>query len=192
MYLADYLSNHGISAAAFAQLLGLADKSTLYRYMNGRRKPSADVQDKILALTGGLVTLSEIVSLPKSGNKKLKNLHGEQRRRTQQALYCGFAESFIVRQVFVNKNSLPVWRKWDLYYNANDNLPFPIWQAAQVLGAAFSCSKYGVYALNGRPASPKMIVVAANNWLLSQGHDLIDYPDLPASKLIKSRAHWEK
>jgi transcriptional regulator with XRE-family HTH domain len=191
MYLADYLSSQGISAAAFAQLLGLADKSTLYRYMNGRRKPSVDVQDKILALTGGQVTLSEIISLPKSKQKQHKNLHSEQRRRTQQALYCGFAESFIVRQSVNSKDKLPVWRKWDLYYNANDNLPFPIWQAAQILGAAFTCNKYGVYTLNGRMASAKMIVVAANNWLLSQGHDLIDYPDLPASQPIKSRRRSE-
>lgn len=179
MLFSDFMRENGLSVERVSVMLGLADKSSLYRYLNGKRKPSPEVMDKIHRLTQGRVSLAELVAQKTLRQAKAASRDEEEQRRRQQALYCGFSEQFIRRQQQPSVGPLPIWQKWDVYYAANDNLPFPIWQSGQIFGPRFHQDAKGQYWLDGRVIDPKQLVQKANCWLVAQGHVPIQYPSLP-------------
>lgn len=56
MTLSQWLDAHEISPTAFGRRLGFRSRSTIFRYLNGHRAPSIEVQRLIFAATDGAVT----------------------------------------------------------------------------------------------------------------------------------------
>jgi len=56
MKLNEFLAEKQIPVAAFAKLIGVRNARTVYRYLSGDRRPSADIMRNIFRETGGMVT----------------------------------------------------------------------------------------------------------------------------------------
>ncbi|WP_343545482.1 hypothetical protein [Sphingomonas paucimobilis] len=56
MTLADYLSEHELSYAAFGRLIGTKYARTVERYAKGQQPPNAEMLKRIYQATGGAVT----------------------------------------------------------------------------------------------------------------------------------------
>ena len=65
MTLAEYLSEHGLSPAEFAKLIGVTDES-VRRYAHGRRYPRPAIMRRIVTATGGAVGPQDFLDLPAS------------------------------------------------------------------------------------------------------------------------------
>jgi len=59
MKLRDYLSANGLSASAFAGMVGTA-QPTISRILNGKRRPSPSMAREIERITGGKVRRHEL------------------------------------------------------------------------------------------------------------------------------------
>lgn len=55
MTLKAYLSSQGLTYEAFADLIGVANAATAWRYANGKRIPRPAVMRRIVEATGGAV-----------------------------------------------------------------------------------------------------------------------------------------
>lgn len=58
MRLTDYLSTHGISIGEFATEVGV-NQTTIYRFINGSRRPSWDAMAAIYKATKGAVSAED-------------------------------------------------------------------------------------------------------------------------------------
>lgn len=65
MQLADYLSRHGLTHQAFADLIGTTQVS-VGRYIRGQRFPCRGVLARIKEVTGGAVTPDDFVAAAES------------------------------------------------------------------------------------------------------------------------------
>ena len=54
--LQRWLDKEGLSPAALQGMLGLKSRSSVYRYLNGTRKPKGKVVKKLTKLSNGIVT----------------------------------------------------------------------------------------------------------------------------------------
>ncbi len=54
MNLSEYLSDHGLSPAKFAERIGVTDES-IRRYAHGQRYPRPEIMRRIVATTDGAV-----------------------------------------------------------------------------------------------------------------------------------------
>lgn len=58
MTLAQYLADHGISPAAFAETVNV-DRATIYRLKGSEQIPSRELMDRIFQATGGKVQAND-------------------------------------------------------------------------------------------------------------------------------------
>lgn len=60
MRLADFLHEHRVSSATFAQRVGVT-RQAMWRYRSGERRPEWDVLERIALASGGLVTPNDFL-----------------------------------------------------------------------------------------------------------------------------------
>lgn len=68
MTLGHYLQHHGLTAAEFADRIGVSPEATR-RYAAGARIPHQAVMVRIFEVTGGVVTPNDFYSLPTSSSE---------------------------------------------------------------------------------------------------------------------------
>lgn len=56
MKLRDYITRTGISVAEFGRRVGVENRQTMHKYVNGDRTPDLELIDAIHRETGGAVT----------------------------------------------------------------------------------------------------------------------------------------
>lgn len=64
MQLGSYLRDEGITYAAFADRIGVANASVVWKYAKGRVPRSKKVMAAIIRETGGAVTVNDFFSAP--------------------------------------------------------------------------------------------------------------------------------
>lgn len=63
MQLSSYLSDNDISIPQFAQKIGAANRTIVWRYVNGIRRPSKEMLARIYDVTNGAVTPNDFYDL---------------------------------------------------------------------------------------------------------------------------------
>ena len=64
MTLSDYLRKNDLSVAVFARRIGVNDRVSVRRYLDGSRIPAARVMRKIQEATDGQVSANDFFDLP--------------------------------------------------------------------------------------------------------------------------------
>lgn len=63
MQLSSYLSDHDISIPQFAQKIGAANRTIVWRYVHGIRRPNKKMLQRIYDVTNGEVTPNDFFDL---------------------------------------------------------------------------------------------------------------------------------
>lgn len=163
MKLADWMYKHGMTPSRLRRLLGISSRSTIPRYLTGKRRPSKTLLKKIEELTNGEVTEDDFLDpTPAECGEIVEDGDG------------------IPRLIFpwINKDDdldalgervrqeRPEWER----------LSPPLQRAVDLLGRRVRVIKGRAFVLDGRPSEAKAVVRAANKILTSRGKPVIRYP----------------
>lgn len=61
MQLESYLSKHNISIPQFATMIDASNRAVVWRYLNGIRRPSDEMLERIKRVTHGHVTANDFI-----------------------------------------------------------------------------------------------------------------------------------
>jgi len=158
--LADYIFfEMNLTPRELRRILGVRDRTTLWRYLTGKRIPQPKMLQKIYEVTDGKVTLkdfldpapprcAEIISLP-DGKSRMTLPWSPDPTRNEVARPCDGYEPRITP---------------------------PIKRALEALDGRGWFTPSGKVLLDGRVTDLKRLVRAANETLKAKGKDPIPYP----------------
>ncbi len=168
MQLKHYLRIHNLSPAQLADKLGMKYKSSIYRYLSGSRIPSLRILEMIETVTQGMVTAQDFAT---SANQ----YKSASSKTNKTMMYSLFSSNFCKFIEDAKLETPPINQK----IAANENIGYPIWRAKQVLRFRLYVDKRtSALYLNGRKSTPKQVVAAANQILISEQKTAIPYPGL--------------
>lgn len=149
MTLGEYLHQHNIRAEDFGHLIGLKSRSSIFRYLSGKRRPHKAIIDKITQATLGAVKASDF--RPKCSVER------EHRKRAASSAY-------LLRQMMNEPaeglGPSPVMRK--AMQILKDRIPLK--------------QKKGGFYVDNRPISIKTLISQANAVLAEEGKPALFYP----------------
>lgn len=163
MKLADWLYTNSITPEQLRRMLGLKQRSTVYRHLNGDRKPSKPVMDKIKLITDGEVGEADFEDTsPPNCAAVIEDANGNPRlvfpwSRGQQYQEAAYRSS---------RDPEP----------GPDRVSNTIMKALNILGGRARLTQRGRFMLDGRPTDARRVVVAANELLEERGKPLLEYP----------------
>jgi hypothetical protein len=163
MKLADWLHTRSITPEQLRRMLGVPNRSTIHRWLDGSRRPSPDRLHQIELLTEGEVTRDDFddpappecaqVILGEDGEEEWVFEWSRGDRRQAAALRSMRAEP----------------KEWETFTT-------PLAKALDILGSRARLTPRGTFLLDGRPSDARRIVKAANELLASKGGDQMPYP----------------
>lgn len=158
MKLADYLFNNSMSPSTLKEQLGLAHRSTVWRWMTDGRRPNRVMMSRLVELTRGEVTEADFrdPSIPKCA----KLVHdGSGRPRLLLPWSSDHAPKSTDQ---TNGDELTVTP--------------PIQKALAVLEGRATFTQRGTVLIDGRASDTKRLVIEANRVLSERKEEPIPYP----------------
>lgn len=162
MKLADWLHARSMAPEQLRRMLGVKQRSTVTRYLNGERLPSPKLIQKIYEISGGEVMLADFLdtSPPKCAEVVIDE-HGDPK------LVFPWSRGSAMDSAYQTMMRQP---------KEGETLSNPVTRALEVLGDRAKFTKRGVFLLDGKVSDAKRVVAEANRVLQAEGHDPIAYP----------------
>lgn len=163
MKLADWLFEQNLTPEQLRVMLGVKNRSTIKRYLDGDRVPREDVLQKITEITHGRVTHKDI--LDPSPPRCAAVIIGD--NDEARLVFPWSRDVSGQEQAFAEMLQGP---------REEDCLSNPVDEALRVLGARARFTDRGRFLLDGRPTDAQRVVRAANQLLRNRHEPLIAYP----------------
>lgn len=158
MKLSDWLYENSMTPRQLRLMLGVKDRSTVYRWLANERVPKPRMLQKITGLTKGTVTLQDFLD-------PNPPVHAKEVRRKDGSLKWILPWTLDQHRPKAAEPMTTVPR-----------LSPPLLRAIEVLNGRAWFTPSGRFLLDGRISDPKRIVTAANAILREQGRRPIHYP----------------
>lgn len=158
MKLADFLFNNSMSPSTLKEQLGLAHRSTVWRWMTDGRRPNPKMMARVIELTRGEVTEADFrdPSIPKCA----KLVHDEGGR---PRLLLPWSSDHAPKSTDHTKSDEPT-------------VTPPIQKALAVLEGRAQFTARGTVLIDGRASDTKRLVIEANRVLAERNEPAIPYP----------------
>lgn len=155
MKLADWLFENSKSPEFFRRKLGVPERSTVSRWLTGKRKPNRHWMRAITQLTGGAVQSGDFDDpSPPRCVRPILDARGDE--RLILPWHPGYQDESTSAD--------------------GDVFSPPVKRALNVLGKRVKFTPGGTLLLDGRPSDLRRIVQAANEILRRRGQEPIHYP----------------
>ncbi|MEM9167593.1 MAG: hypothetical protein AAGB48_11315 [Planctomycetota bacterium] len=169
MKLADWLHARSLTPEQLRRMLGVPNRSTVHRWLDGSRRPAPDRLHQIELLTEGGVTRLDFEDPGPP--------------RCAEVVFGDDGEPDLVfpwskgadRHDAAHRAMLGEPREGEAFTT-------PLLKALDVLGSRAKLTARGTFLLDGRPSDARRIVLAANALLASRAEPPIVYPTVRRSE----------
>ena len=163
MKLADWLHARSLTPEQLRRMLGVTNRSTIHRWLDGTRRPGRDRLQQIELLTEGAVTPADFDDpAPPHCAQVVERAQGK------EDLIFPWSKGAERREAaFEAMMDEP--REGEVFTT-------PLLSALEVLGTRAKLTPRGTFLLDGRPSDARRVVAAANEKLASKGHPRLPYP----------------
>ena len=163
MKLADWLHTRSLTPEQLRRMLGVTNRSTVHRWLDGTRRPGKDRLHQIELLTEEAVTAADFDdSAPPRCAQLVEHPQGK------KDLVFPWSKG-VDRRDAAFEAMMDEPREGDVFTT-------PLLSALEILGSRAKLTPRGMFLLDGRPSDARRVVAAANEKLASKGHPQLPYP----------------